>query len=129
MTDYIDRQAAIDAIGSYILSFTAIDRNYYEGLRDAKRLLNDIPSAEVEPVCEMSGIKTNTLQGCPLAAIPKPIIEKLMLIYESARISGFIEKPWAWSLYQTWKWCDKAEEGWHRDGSNENSNHMAQKRV
>lgn len=48
MSDYIDRQAAIDAIGSYILSFTAIDRNYYEGLRDAKRLLNDIPPAEVE---------------------------------------------------------------------------------
>lgn len=51
MADLIDRQAAIDAIGSYISSFTAIDRNYYEGLRDAKRLLNDIPSAEPEQIC------------------------------------------------------------------------------
>lgn len=44
--DLISRKAAIDAIGSYILSFTAIDRNYYEGLRDAKRLLHSMPSAQ-----------------------------------------------------------------------------------
>lgn len=46
MDDLISRQAAIDAIGSYILSFTAIDRNYCEGLRDAKKLLYSVQSAE-----------------------------------------------------------------------------------
>jgi len=119
MSDLISRQAAIDALKEKV--FHNLSDEFY----GAMQVLDELPSAEVEPVCEMSGIKTNTLQGCPLAAIPKPIIEKLMLIYESARLSGWIEKPWAWSLYQTWKWCDKAEKGWHRDGSDENSNHMA----
>ena len=47
--DYISRREAIDAISSYISSFSAIDRNYYEGLRDAKMLLDSTPSAQSEP--------------------------------------------------------------------------------
>ena len=49
MSDLIDRQAALNAIDSYLSSFTAIDRNYYEGLRDAKRLLDSAPSAQPRP--------------------------------------------------------------------------------
>lgn len=74
--------------------------------------------------CEITGIVTNAAQGCPLVEIPTPIIDKIMLIHESAEISDWIEKPWAWTLYQTWKWCDKAEKGWQKNG-NEDSNHLA----
>lgn len=90
----------------------------------------DCPLLSDWDVCQATGreiehLTDERMARCPLVEVPTSIIDKLMLIYESARISGCIEKPWAWSLYQTWKWCDKAEEGWHRDGSNENSNHMA----
>lgn len=44
--DLIGRQAAIDAIDKYIGTFDAIDRNYLDGLRKAKSLLYNFPSAQ-----------------------------------------------------------------------------------
>lgn len=44
--DTISRWAAIDAIDKYIGTFDAIDRNYLDGLRKAKSLLYNLPSAQ-----------------------------------------------------------------------------------
>lgn len=54
MNDLISRQAAIDAINTYIGNFDAIDANFLDGLKTAKTLMMQLPSAEpaieAEPV-------------------------------------------------------------------------------
>ena len=47
--DYISRQAAIDVINKYILSFDAIDANFLDGLKTTIKLIKeDVPSAQPE---------------------------------------------------------------------------------
>jgi len=38
------------------------------------------------------------------------IIDKLMFFYERACNSPYVQRKWAWTLYETWKWCDEIEE-------------------
>lgn len=50
MADLIDRQAAIDEINKYILSFDAIDAKFLDGLKTAIKLIKEnLPSAQPEP--------------------------------------------------------------------------------
>ena len=44
--DMISRQAAIDTIDKYIGTFDAIDRNYLDGLKTAKKLMMQLPFAQ-----------------------------------------------------------------------------------
>lgn len=47
MSDLISRQAAIDEINKYILSFDAIDANFLDGLRTAIKLIKEnLPTAQ-----------------------------------------------------------------------------------
>ena len=46
--DLISRQAAIDAVGDYIGTFDAIDANFLDGLKTAKKLMMQLPSAQPE---------------------------------------------------------------------------------
>lgn len=48
MKDLIDRQAAIDAVDNYIGTFDAIDVNFLDGLKTAKKLMMQLPSAQPE---------------------------------------------------------------------------------
>lgn len=44
--DTISRQMAIDAIDNYIGTFDAIDVNFLDGLKTAKKLMMQLPSAQ-----------------------------------------------------------------------------------
>lgn len=46
MNDLISKKAAIDMIDKYINQFDCIDVNFLDGLKDAKKILNDLLSAE-----------------------------------------------------------------------------------
>ena len=46
MDDLISRQESIDAIDKYIGTFDAIDRNYLDGLKTAKKLMMQLPFAQ-----------------------------------------------------------------------------------
>ena len=48
MSDLIDRQQAIDAVDDYIGTFDAIDVNFLDGLKTAKKLMMQLPSAQPE---------------------------------------------------------------------------------
>lgn len=48
MSDLIDRQAAIDAVGQYISQFDAIDANFLDGLKEAIDIVKKLPSAQPE---------------------------------------------------------------------------------
>ncbi len=49
MDDLISRQAAIDVINKYILSFDAIDANFLDGLKTTIKLIKeDVPSVQPE---------------------------------------------------------------------------------
>lgn len=51
MSDLISRQAAIDAVDNYIGTFDAIDVNFLDGLKTAKKLMMQLPSAQPERKC------------------------------------------------------------------------------
>lgn len=48
MADLIDRQQEIDAVDDYIGTFDAIDVNFLDGLKTAKKLMMQLPSAQPE---------------------------------------------------------------------------------
>lgn len=41
---------------------------------------------------------------------------KLREYYEKAKVDKTIRKPLSWSLYMTWKYCEKYEEERKQDG-------------
>lgn len=46
MNDLISRQAAIDAVDKYIDKFDCIDADFLDGLKTAKKLMMQMPSAQ-----------------------------------------------------------------------------------
>lgn len=48
MSDLISRQHAIYTIDKYISGFDAIDANFLDGLKTAKKLIKELPSVQPE---------------------------------------------------------------------------------
>ena len=48
MSDSISRQNVIDTIDKYISGFDAIDANFLDGLKTAKKLIKELPSVHPE---------------------------------------------------------------------------------
>jgi len=46
--DAISRQMAIDAVDKYVDKFDCIDKNFLDGLKTTKKILNDLPSVQPE---------------------------------------------------------------------------------
>ena len=52
MSDYISRQAAIEAIDTYIDKFDAIDANFLDGLKTANKLMMQLPPAQLARIAD-----------------------------------------------------------------------------
>lgn len=52
MTDAISRQAAIEAIDTYIDKFDAIDANFLDGLKTANKLMMQLPPAQLARIVD-----------------------------------------------------------------------------
>ena len=37
------------------------------------------------------------------------VVDELLKNYEYSKSQNWIEKPFSWALYQTWKWADEKE--------------------
>lgn len=56
--DMISRQAAIDAVDNYIGTFDAIDVNFLDGLKTAKKLMMQLPFADAVEVVRCKDCKS-----------------------------------------------------------------------
>ena len=52
MNDLISRQAAIEAIDTYIDKFDAIDANFLDGLKTANKLMMQLPPAQLARIAD-----------------------------------------------------------------------------
>ena len=48
--------------------------------------------------------------GTPLTPTQYKIIKRIEALYAKAMALGYIQKPFAWALYQVWKEVDKESE-------------------
>ena len=102
--DTISRQAAIDAVDKYIDQFDCLDVNFLDGLKTAKKLMMQMPSAQPVP-CEDAVSRESVLdaidewkEAC-LDSGHKETVSDIKLIRKD-----FIELPSVTPKQRTGKW-------------------------
>lgn len=95
--DLISRKAAIDAVDNYIGTFDAIDVNFLDGLKTAKKLMMQLPYAQRWiPVTEIEKIIESLQEQ---ADIYNARAQEL-LVEEDGQVSQY---TWAVSLRETYR--------------------------